>query len=145
MGEVAARAGVTISALHFYEGEGLIKAHRNGANHRRYPRAVLRRIGVIKVAQSAGIPLKEIKAALAAIPVDRAPTGADWRRVAQGWQADLTDRIDKLTRLRDQLVGCIGCGCLTTGQCPLRNRDDVLFKQGPGAQLLDPGPKSDEV
>ena len=139
VGEVAARSGVAVSTLHFYESKGLIRGRRNRGNHRRYPRDVLRRVAVIKVAQRAGIPLKEIAAALAALPDGRAPTAQDWRRLSARWQAQLDDRIARLTRLRDRLSGCIGCGCLSIRDCPLRNPSDSLGAQGSGPRLLDPG------
>jgi MerR family redox-sensitive transcriptional activator SoxR len=138
VGEVAARSGVTVSTLHFYEAKGLITGWRNAGNHRRYSRDVLRRVAVIKVAQRAGIPLKDIAAALATLPAGRAPSARDWRRLSAGWKAELEDRIARLTRLRDQLAGCIGCGCLSMRDCPLRNPADALGDDGPGSRLLDP-------
>lgn len=137
VGEVAERAGVAVSALHFYEDEGLIKGWRTSANHRRYARDVLRRIAVIKVAQRAGVPLREIREALAALPDGRTPNTKDWARLSARWRAALNDRIERLTRLRDQLTGCIGCGCLSMKACPLRNPDDKLGEQGSGPRLLD--------
>lgn len=138
VGEVAERSGIAISALHFYEAKGLIRCWRTGGNQRRYPREVLRRIAIIKVAQRLGIPLAEIREALSALPDHRTPTAADWRKLSARWRADLDERIRTLTRLRDALDGCIGCGCLSTKACPLRNPWDVLSEQGPGPRLLDP-------
>jgi len=138
VGEVAARSGVAVSTLHFYEAEGLIRSWRNEGNQRRYPREVLRRVAVIKVAQRTGIPLAEIRAALAALPDGRTPTAADWNQLSRRWRADLDKRIGRLKGLRDQLDGCIGCGCLSLGVCPLRNPWDRLAEQGPGPRLLDP-------
>jgi MerR family redox-sensitive transcriptional activator SoxR len=138
VGEVAARSGVAVSTLHFYESQGLIKSWRNSGNQRRYPREVLRRVAVIKVAQRTGIPLAVIREALATLPDERTPTAEDWKRLSTRWRGDLDDRINRLTRLRDQLDGCIGCGCLSLGICPLRNPWDLLAEQGPGPRLLDP-------
>ena len=138
VGEVAARSGVAVSTLHFYELKGLIKSWRNRGNQRRYPREVLRRVAVIKVAQRTGIPLASIRKALQALPGERTPTAQDWKVLSAQWRAELDDRIDRLTRLRDQLEGCIGCGCLSLGVCPLRNPWDRLARQGPGPRLLDP-------
>jgi MerR family redox-sensitive transcriptional activator SoxR len=98
----------------------------------------LRRVAVIKVAQRAGIPLASIRKVLMALPGGRTPTVEDWKMLSAGWKADLNDRITRLTRLRDQLDGCIGCGCLSLGICPLRNPWDQLSEQGPGPRLLDP-------
>jgi MerR family redox-sensitive transcriptional activator SoxR len=140
VGDVAQRSGVAVSAIHFYESKGLIRSWRNGANQRRYPREALRRVSIIKVAQRLGIPLASIKAALDSLPKGRTPTDQDWRKLSARWHAELDERITKLSRLRDQLTGCIGCGCLSMKQCPLRNPWDKLAAVGPGPQLLDPSP-----
>jgi MerR family redox-sensitive transcriptional activator SoxR len=138
VGEVAERSGVAVSTLHFYESKGLIKSRRNPGNQRRYPREVLRRVAVIKVAQRTGIPLASIHEALTTLPEGRTPTATDWRKLSARWKAELDERIARLTQLRDQLSGCIGCGCLSIKDCPLRNPWDALSAQGPGPRLLDP-------
>ncbi|MBK5414432.1 redox-sensitive transcriptional activator SoxR [Pseudomonas sp. TH31] len=140
VGEVAARSGVAVTALHFYETKGLIKSHRNQGNQRRYPREVLRRVALIKIAQRLGIALAEIGEALKALPDNRAPTAADWKVMSAQWSQDLDQRIKQLTLMRDRLNGCIGCGCLSMQACPLRNFGDVLGERGTGAQLLESGP-----
>ena len=138
VGEVAARSGVAVSTLHFYESAGLIRSWRNQGNQRRYAREVLRRVAVIRVAQRAGISLAGIRDALKTLPDERTPTSEDWKKLSARWRADLNDRILRLTRLRDQLDGCIGCGCLSLGMCPLRNPADKCAEFGPGPQYLDP-------
>lgn len=135
IGEVARRSGVSVATLHFYESRGLISSWRTSGNQRRYPRGILRRIAVIKVAQRAGIPLAEIQQALSVLPPNSAPSAADWRRLSQLWRADLDARIQRLTQLRDQLSECIGCGCLSLQDCPLRNPGDRLAEQGSGPQV----------
>lgn len=139
VGEVAERSGVAVSAIHFYESKGLLSSWRNGANQRRYPREALRRVSIIKVAQRLGLPLVSIKDALDSLPKSRTPTDQDWRKLSARWHDELDERITKLTRLRDQLNGCIGCGCLSMKQCPLRNPFDELAEEGSGPRLLDPG------
>ena len=138
VGEVAARSGVAVSALHFYEAKGLIDSHRSRGNQRRYPREVLRRVAVIKVAQRVGIPLADVQAALEALPQGRTPTAVDWKALSELWKSDLDARIRRLQGLRDQLDGCIGCGCLSLESCPLRNPWDRLSEEGAGPRLLDP-------
>jgi MerR family transcriptional regulator, redox-sensitive transcriptional activator SoxR len=138
VGGVAARSGVAVSTLHYYESEGLIESYRNRGNQRRYPREVLRRVAVIRVAQRTGISLASIRDALKALPNGRTPTADDWRKLSARWRTELNDRIERLMRLRDQLDGCIGCGCLSLSDCPLRNPWDKLAEQGSGPQLLDP-------
>lgn len=136
VGEVARRSGVSVSALHFYERAGLIEGWRSAGNQRRYERAVLRRVAIVKVAQAVGIPLAEIRARLAALPGGKTPGKAAWARLAADWRADLDRRIALLTRLRDRLDGCIGCGCLSVDDCPLRNPGDEVAAQGPGPRHL---------
>ena len=137
VGEVAQRAGVAVSAVHFYERMGLISGWRTSGNQRRYTRDVLRRIAVIRVAQRTGMPLAEIRRALARLPNERTPNADDWRALSSGWREELDRRIEALIELRDQLDGCIGCGCLSIRDCPLRNPDDRLASEGPGARLLE--------
>lgn len=138
VGQVAERSGVAVSTLHFYETEGLIHSWRNDGNQRRYARDVLRRIAVIRTAQRVGMSLADIRDALKSLPDGRTPNTEDWSRLSKQWRAELNDRIERLTRLRDQLDGCIGCGCLSMQSCPLRNPWDELGRQGPGPRLLDP-------
>lgn len=138
IGEVAGRSGVAVSAIRFYESKGLIQSRRSEGNHRLYPRHVLRRIAVIKVAQRTGMSLDAIREALTGLPDCRMPTKEDWTRLSRAWKAELEDRIERLMRLRDQLDQCIGCGCLSISDCPLRNPDDRLGTEGPGPRLLDP-------
>ena len=132
VGKFAARAGVPVSTLHYYEAEGLIQSWRNGANHRRYDRRELRRVAVIKVAQSVGLTLAEIRAALAEIPHDRSVDKSAWERVSETWRARLDAEIAVMQALRDQLGSCIGCGCLSLQSCPLYNPNDVLAAEGAG-------------
>lgn len=136
VGEVARRSGVAVSTLHFYEGKGLIASQRSAGNQRRYGREVLRRVAFIKVAQRVGIPLAEIATALATLPAGAAPSRADWARLSAAWRGELDQRIAQLTRLRDTLDDCIGCGCLSIDRCRLRNPRDELGAQGPGPQRL---------
>jgi MerR family redox-sensitive transcriptional activator SoxR len=138
VGEVATRSGVAVSAIHFYESRGLIKSWRTPGNQRRYPRLVLRRVAVIMVAQRVGISLSAIRAALNSLPKGRTPTEKDWAALSARWRADLDDRILRLTKLRNELTNCIGCGCLSLDSCPLYNPGDRLSKEGPGPRLLDP-------
>ncbi|MEV6070241.1 redox-sensitive transcriptional activator SoxR [Nocardia sp. NPDC052001] len=136
-GQLAQRAGVTVSALHFYEREGLITARRTSGNQRRYPRETLRRVAFIRISQRVGIPLGEIRQALDNLPDGRNPTRRDWEALSTAWRSDLDERIEQLIRLRDSLTGCIGCGCLSLGTCKIVNAHDHLGDEGPGARVLD--------
>ncbi|MDB5773870.1 MAG: putative transcriptional regulator, MerR family [Herbaspirillum sp.] len=137
VGQMSRRSGVPVSTLHFYEAKGLLKPTRTHGNQRLYSRGMLRRIALIKVAQRVGIPLAEIGEALAAIPPDRKPTAAEWTQVSARWAEALQQRIDTLVRLKNNLESCIGCGCLSLGECPLRNPEDNLGKEHSGAVLLE--------
>ncbi|MDF5864379.1 redox-sensitive transcriptional activator SoxR [Pseudomonas aeruginosa] len=137
VGELARRAGVAVSALHFYETKGLISSQRNAGNQRRFSRETLRRVGGDQ-GRPAGRHSPRGDRSRPADPAGRAqPSAADWARLSAQWKEDLTERIDKLLLLRDQLDGCIGCGCLSLQACPLRNPGDQLSAEGPGAHWLD--------
>jgi MerR family redox-sensitive transcriptional activator SoxR len=132
IGEVAGRSGVAASALRFYEERGLIASERAGSGHRRYPRAVLRRIAFIVFAQRIGLTLDEIGAELAKLPPERAPTRRHWSRLAGTWTSRIDQRIAELERLKIGLTECIGCGCLSLDRCRLANPGDRAARLGPG-------------
>lgn len=130
--EVSRRSGVASSALRYYEERGLISSERAGSGHRRYSRAVLRRIAFIVFAQRIGLTLEEIGTELAKLPPDRAPNKRDWSRLSSTWTGRIDDRIAELERLREGLTGCIGCGCLSLDRCRLANPDDRAASLGAG-------------
>ena len=132
IGEVAKRSGVAASALRFYEERGLITSVRSGSGHRRYPRAVLRRIAFIVFAQRIGLSLEEIAQELAKLPPDRTPTGRDWAALSGRWTRRIEERIAELERLKAGLTRCIGCGCLSLDRCRLSNPGDRAGRAGPG-------------
>jgi MerR family redox-sensitive transcriptional activator SoxR len=138
IGELSARSGVASSALRYYERLGLIRANRTGGNQRRYERAELRRVAFIRIAQQVGVSLEEIRAALADLPDSRTPTRADWERLSRHWQGRLEEQIALLERLRDNLAGCIGCGCLSLKRCRLYNPNDELASLGAGPRRILP-------
>ncbi|EPP25739.1 redox-sensitive transcriptional activator SoxR [Vibrio fluvialis] len=125
VGEVAQRAGVKVSTLHFYEQKGLIHSWRNAGNQRRYHRNVLRRIAVIKAAQMVGLTLEEVAESLADLPKHQAPSRQEWEQMASNWNAMLEHRIAQLKALQKDLGGCIGCGCLSMESCAIYNPQDI--------------------
>ena len=130
--EVSRRSGVAASALRFYEERGLIKSERSGSGHRRYPRAVLRRVAFIVFAQRVGLTLEEIGAELAKLPDDRIPEGSDWAKLSGSWTKRIDERIAELERLRAGLTECIGCGCMSLDRCWMVNPGDRAARGGPG-------------
>ena len=134
IGEVTRRSGVAASALRFYEERGLIASERAGSAHRRYPRAVLRRIAFIVFAQKIGLTLDEIAAELEKLPRSHVPERADWAKLSRSWSARVDERMAELERLKAGLAHCIGCGCLSLGQCQLSNPGDRAGRSGPGAR-----------
>lgn len=134
--EMAKRSGVAASALRYYESLGLIAAARTRGNQRRYRRSALRRVAVIKVARTMGVPLRQLREALRTLPEGRDPTPADWERLSGRWRQELSERITILEKLRDQLSSCIGCGCLSLERCSLFNQGDRAASAGPGPRYL---------
>jgi len=130
--EVSRRSGVASSALRFYEQRGLITSEREGSGHRRYPRAVLRRIAFIVFAQRLGMTLDEIGNELAKLPPHHAPGRRDWAALSAGWRARIDERIAELERLKLGLTECIGCGCLSLDRCELANPGDHASRLGAG-------------
>nr|CEL15269.1 Redox-sensitive transcriptional activator SoxR [Kibdelosporangium sp. MJ126-NF4]CTQ95690.1 Redox-sensitive transcriptional activator SoxR [Kibdelosporangium sp. MJ126-NF4] len=136
VGELARRAGVPVSTLHFYETKGLISSRRTAGNQRRFRRDTLRRIAFIRIGQRVGVPLNTIADVLGQLPDGRVPNRADWERVSEMWQEELNARIEQMLQLRDDFTDCVGCGCLSLDRCALANRDDQLGTHGPGPRRL---------
>ncbi|MFC0100578.1 redox-sensitive transcriptional activator SoxR [Micromonospora marina] len=138
IGQLADRSGVAPSALRYYERLGLIHAARTGGNQRRYARTELRRVAFIRISQQVGVSLDEIRAALDSLPSGRTPTPDDWAALSRAWRDRLDERIRLLGKLRDDLDGCIGCGCLSLQRCTLYNPGDSLAAEGAGPRLMLP-------
>jgi len=136
IGELARRAGVATSALRYYEHLGLISSQRTAGGQRRYARATLRRVAFIRAAQTVGLSLDEVRAALARLPEERTPNKTDWNKVSATWIRRVDERIDELQRLRETLNSCVGCGCLSLRTCRLSNPDDTAATRGAGARWL---------
>ena len=136
IGDLAARAGVSVSAIRFYEARGLLSPRRNNGGQRRFLRSDIRRLSFILIAQQLGLSIEAIRAELRKLPEGRTPTARDWTRMSTGIRALIDDRIATLTRTRDLLDGCIGCGCLSLERCALYNPGDRAGKRGAGARYL---------
>lgn len=136
IGAVAARTGLAVSAVRYYEAEGLVTPWRNAGGQRRFERADIRRLSFVKIAQQIGFTLPQIKAQLDGLPNGRTPTAADWAKLSVGFRTALDARIAAMERLRDTLDGCIGCGCLSLKACALYNPEDRAAQRGAGARYL---------
>lgn len=136
IGALAKRTGLAVSAIRYYEAQGLIAPWRNPGGQRRYQRADLRRLSFIMIAQQLGLSLPEIREVMLKLPGNRTPTREDWAAISQGLRARLDARIETLVRMRDNLDGCIGCGCLSLPNCALYNPKDRAAKHGSGPRYL---------
>lgn len=138
IGELAARTGVAVSALRYYEDQGLIRSLRPKGKHRRFLRSDIRRVAFIRIAQSLGLTLADVGRAFAALPEGRTPTANDWRQISAGIRRVLDQKIAALQTMRDKLDGCIGCGCLSLKRCALYNTDDHAGRTGSGPRFVFP-------
>ena len=136
IGELADRTGLSVSAIRFYEKKGLVVPARNAGGQRRFMRSDIRRLSLVLVAQEFGFTIAEIAEQMASLPAHRAPNKRDWTRISKGFRARLDARIENMTRLRDKLDGCIGCGCLSLGSCKLYNAGDAAATYGRGPRYL---------
>ena len=136
IGEVAERTGLAVSAIRYYEEMGLVHPDRNAGGRRRFERADIRRLSFVMIAQEFGFSLPQIKAELDRLPMGRTPTKRDWSRISIQFRAVLDQKIDAMQRLRDQLDGCIGCGCLSLAKCKLYNPKDRARINGAGPRYL---------
>jgi MerR family redox-sensitive transcriptional activator SoxR len=136
IGDLAARAGLSVSAIRFYEARGLVSALRNAGGQRRFMRSDIRRLSFIRIAQQLGFTIEEIGALLGSLPLGRTPTQKDWAKISRVFRRRLDERIAAMTHMREKLDECIGCGCLSLRRCALYNPQDRLGRQGAGPQLL---------
>jgi len=136
IGQLAARTGVSVSAIRFYETRGLIAPSRNAGRQRRFPRSDIRRLSFVLIAQQVGFTIEEIRALLAGLPQGRTPNLKDWEHMSRGFRAELDRRITSMTRMRDNLDSCIGCGCLSLRKCQLYNAQDRAQRKGAGPRYL---------
>lgn len=136
IGQLAERTGLSVSAIRFYETKGLVTPMRNSGGQRRFLRSDIRRLSFVLIAQQLGLPLREIETVLSKLPKNRTPTQKDWAGISKAIRAALDDQIARLQRTRENLDGCIGCGCLSLKKCKLYNADDRASAKGPGPQYL---------
>lgn len=136
IGDLAARTGLSVSAIRFYESKGLITPDRNEGNQRRYEGSDMRRLSFILIAQQMGLTIEQIRAVMASLPDGRTPTKADWSRISRTFRKTLDERIAMMERMRDRLDGCIGCGCLSLKACSLYNPDDKAYRLGVGPRYV---------
>lgn len=136
IGAISDRTGVAVSALRFYQEQGLIFSTRADSGHRRFERSTIRRVSFIRICQQLGYSLDQIKTQLDALPGNRTPSESDWQQLAQNFQQDIDERMAGLAQLKQKLDGCIGCGCLSLERCALYNADDRAARLGSGPRYL---------
>ena len=139
IGDLARRTGLSVSAIRFYEARGLVRPYRNKGGQRRFEPSDIRRLSFVLIAQKLGLTLEEISAALASLPEERTPTKKDWERLSKAMRSTLDERIAMMTRLRDRLDGCIGCGCLSLKNCAIYNPSDEAGARGAGPRFVIEG------
>lgn len=136
IGTLARRTGVAVSALRFYEEKRLVFPERNAGGQRRFLKTDIRRVSFILIAQKFGFTLPMIAKTLSTLPEGRTPSKADWAAISAEFRTVLDEKIETLTQFRDNLDGCIGCGCLSLDKCKLYNPEDRAAKHGPGPRYL---------
>jgi MerR family transcriptional regulator, redox-sensitive transcriptional activator SoxR len=136
IGQMAARTGLAVSAIRYYEAEGLVKPERSRAGQRRFMRVDIRRLSFVLITQRLGYSIADIRKMLVSLPDGRTPTQADWTKLSKSIRSDLDNRISMMTKLRDNLDGCIGCGCLSLSKCKLHNAGDYKAARGPGPRAI---------
>ncbi len=127
---------MAVSAIRYYETQGLVTAERNSGGQRRFLRSDIRRLSFVLIAQQFGFTIDQIRSQLETLPEQRTPTKKDWARISRHFRKELDAKIETLTRLRDQLDGCIGCGCLSLRKCTLYNPEDRARRHGSGPRYL---------
>ena len=106
-GELARRCGISPDTLRFYERRGLLpRPPRSDNGYRRYPAAAERRVLVIRRALEAGFTIADLTKVLGERDRGGAPC-REVRSIAAARLAELTARIDELSRLRDRLAGVV--------------------------------------
>ena len=136
IGELARRTGLSVSAIRFYEDKGLVEAMRTGGNQRRFLRSDIRRLSFVLIAQKLGLALGEIQEALKQLPQGRTPNTRDWTRISGTIRERIDAQIAALEKIREDLDGCIGCGCLSLTRCALYNAGDKWGESGVGPRVL---------
>ncbi len=120
-GEVAARAGVNVQTLRYYERRGLLEEpERRPSRYREYPSDAVRVIRFIKGAQELGFTLTEI-AELLRLRADQTAGCSEVRAAAETKIEDIDRKIRSLRAMR-RALGVLVSSCKTDGsarRCPI--------------------------
>lgn len=136
IGDLADRTGLAVSAIRYYEQQGLVAPERNAGGQRRFLRSDIRRLSFVLIAQKFGFSISDIRRELERLPAHRTPTKRDWEKIGRNFGSALDEKISELQSLRDRLDGCIGCGCLSLKACKLYNPDDTAAQHGSGPRFV---------
>lgn len=135
IGDVAAKAGVNVETLRYYERRGILRApKRSSAGYREYPTDTVRLIRFIKRAQELGFTLDEIEdlIALRQTPSKRRDRV---RELAAAKLHSIDEKIGRLRAMRDALSPLLDeCACgADTVTCPILEAldDDATRGEAP--------------
>lgn len=124
IGAVSNRTGVSVSALRFYESEGLIAPPHRASGRRVYDDSVFSSVALIKLAQNAGLTVAETRMLISGF--ERAtPASARWQAMARRKLVDVTRRIEEAERMKRLLERLLQCRCDTLEEC-VRSRSEAL-------------------
>lgn len=116
IGEVARRAGLSTSALRYYEKAGLLPPPSRISKRRVYDSKVLSRIRIILLALDAGFTVKETKTFLSNYPVTTTPAER-WRALASKKLTELDTQMARLSQMKSILNDSFQCACLRIEDC----------------------------
>jgi DNA-binding transcriptional MerR regulator len=120
IGELAAKAGVSVRALRYYEEQNLLVSSRSDSGQRQYPDSAVDRVDLIQQLYAAGLPSKTIVELLPCVEtgevtpelLDRLSAERDRIEQQIGSLANTRDRLTKIittaTRAKDVGHRCPG-------------------------------------
>jgi MerR family redox-sensitive transcriptional activator SoxR len=118
VGEVAEKAGIAISAIRYYERNGLLPEAERVSGQRRFAEETVRRLGIIDVAKQAGFSLDEVRVLLTSID-EGAPAHEQLQGLAARKLPEVDALIERAEKMREWLTAAGECGCESLDCCAL--------------------------
>ena len=119
IGELARRAGVTTSALRYYEEVGLLPAPARVSGQRRYPRSAARLVAAILLYSDTGFTLAEQKSLMASRESASGECASgEWRQLMRRKLAELDEQIARAQAVREAIGHGLRCPHQDITQCP---------------------------